>query len=448
MSDDVVSKREHYSPPWADVCIIGVAGSSGSGKSTLSHAIVSKLNLPWVVILSMDSFYNQLSKEDHEKAFRSEFDFDAPAAIDFDVLVDRLRDLKAGKKAEIPIYSFAKHARETETTSIYSPHVLILEGIFALYDPRVLDLLDMKIFCEADADTCLSRRILRDVAERGRDIEGCIKQWFSYVKPNFEQYVEPQRKVADIIVPRGIENRVAMTMVTQYIERKLFEKSKSHRADLKKLGERSEEEMLSDKVHVLKPKNQLRGMSTIIQDIDTSAEEFVFYFDRLATLLVEHAMNNVCFRSQEVETAAGNKYNGLIATGEVSAVVLLRAGGAFETGLKRVIPDCRTGRLLIQSNVRTGEPELHYLKLPEDIKTHDSVLLLDPQMSSGGAALMSVQVLIDHGVTEDKIVFVTYSASKAALHRLNKVFPELRVVVCIIVSDFEERWIAERYFGC
>ncbi|KAH8602135.1 uridine kinase [Bisporella sp. PMI_857] len=445
---DVVSKRVHYSPPWADVCIIGIAGSSGSGKSTLSHAIVSKLNLPWVVILSMDSFYKTLDEESHRKAFRCEYDFDSPDAIDFDVLVDRLRDLKAGKRAEIPIYSFAKHAREKETTSIYSPHVLILEGIFALYDPRVLELLDMKIFCEADADTCLSRRILRDVAERGRDIEGCIKQWFSFVKPNFEQYVEPQRKVADIIVPRGVENRVAITMVIQYIERKLIEKSKSHRADLKKLGQYAEDEALTDKIHVLEEKPQLRGMSTIIMDGDALTEDFIFYWDRLATLLVEHAMNDVCFRSKTIETAAGNKYNGLIATGEISAVVVLRAGGAFETGLKRVIPDCKTGRLLIQSNIRTGEPELHYLKLPEDIKLHDSVLLLDPQMSSGGAALMAVQVLVDHGVAENKIVFVTYSAGKVAIHRLNKVFPELKVVVCTIVNDFEQRWIGERYFGC
>ena len=120
----------------------------------------------------------------------------------------------------------------------------------------------------------------------------------------------------------------------------------------------------------------------------------------------------------------------------------------FETGLKRVIPDCRTGRLLIQSNVRTGEPELHYLKLPENIETHDSILLLDPQMSSGGAALMAVQVLVDHGVPEDKIVFVTYLAGRLGLNRLTKVFPGVRVVVCTIVADFEERWIEKRYFGC
>jgi len=159
------------------------------------------------------------------------------------------------------------------------------------------------------------------------------------------------------------------------------------------------------------------------------------------------AMNNVYFKEMVVETPVGNEYHGLLATGEISAVVILRAGAVFETGLKRVIPDCRTGRLLIQSNVRTGEPELHYLKLPEDIGKHDSVLLLDPQMSSGGAALMAVQVLVDHGVPEERIVFVTYSAGKIGLNRLTKVFPGLKVVVCTIVED-EERWLEKRYFGC
>lgn len=100
------------------------------------------------------------------------------------------------KKAEIPVYSFEKHSRLDKTTTIYSPHVLILEGIFALHDPRVLDLLDLRIFCEADGDLCLSRRLVRDIKERGRDIEGCIKQWFAYVKPNFHKFVEPQRNVA------------------------------------------------------------------------------------------------------------------------------------------------------------------------------------------------------------------------------------------------------------
>ncbi|SPO03209.1 probable uridine kinase [Cephalotrichum gorgonifer] len=443
-----VQTRAHYSPPWADVSIIGIAGSSGSGKSSLSHAIVKKLNLPWVVILSMDSYYNTLNAEQSKKAFACEFDFDSPEAIDFNVLVQTLRDLKAGKRAEIPVYSFEKHQRMPETTSIYSPHVLILEGIFALYDPRILELLDMKIFCEADLDTCLSRRLLRDVKERARDVEGCIKQWFSFVKPNFEKYVEPQRKTADIIVPRGIENHVAITMVVQYIERKLVEKSTHHRAALNLLEIGSESQSLSDRVSLLEVTPQGRSMNTIIRNIDTNAEDFIFYFDRLASLLVEQSLNNVRFKESTIETPQGNIYHGLQAKGEVSAVAILRGGAAFETALKRVIPDCKTGRMLIQSNVRTGEPELHYLKLPDDIKTHESVLLLDAQMSSGGSALMAVQVLLDHGVEQDRIVLITYTAGRMGLHRLTMVFPEVSVVLCSMVPDIEERWVEKRYFRC
>ncbi|KAI1312370.1 uridine kinase [Xylaria venustula] len=447
-SASTMAKRAHYSPPWADLSIIGIAGSSGSGKSTLSQAIVSKMNLPWVVILSMDSYYKPLDPEASKKAFMNEYDFDSPKAIDFDALLETLQDLKAGKRAEVPVYSFEKHQRMEETTIIYSPHVLILEGIFALYDQRVMDLMDMRIYCEADADTCLSRRILRDVRDRGRTVEGCIKQWFGYVKPNYEKYVVPQRNHADIIVPRGIENRVAMTMVTQYIERKLLEKSTHHRAALKSLEAGFESEPLSKRVVILPETPQLRGMYTLIQDIDTSSEDFIFYFDRFSCLLIEQTLNNVHFKESTVETSSGIPYHGLVPKGEVSAVLVLRGGATFEAGLRRVIPDCRTGRLLIQSNVRTGEPELHYLKLPKDISEHESVLLLDSQMSSGGSGLMAVQVLVDHGVPQDRIVFATYSAGRVGLHRLTKVFPEISVVVGNMVPDIEERWVETRYFRC
>ncbi|KAK3358578.1 uridine kinase family-domain-containing protein [Lasiosphaeria ovina] len=447
-ADGTITKRAHYAPPWADVSIIGIAGSSGSGKSTLSQAIVSKLNLPWVVILSIDSFYKSLGAESSKKAFRNEYDFDAPDAIDFDVLVERLRDLKAGKRAEIPVYSFEKHARIDRTTTIYSPHVLILEGIFALYDPRVLELMDMKIFCEADADTCLSRRILRDVRDRGRDVEGIIKQWFSFVKPNFEKFVDPQRKVADIIVPRGVENRVAITMMVQFIEQKLLEKSKHHRAALTRLQKEALAEPLSNKVLLMGQTPQLRGMHSIIHDIDTSSEDFIFYFDRFTALLVEQALNNVTFASSTITTPQGNKYAGLKSRGEVSAIILLRGGAALEAGLRRVINDCKTGRILIQSNVRTGEPELHYLALPQDINQHESVLLLDAQMSGGGSALMAVQVLVDHGVDPGRIVLATYSAGRMGLHRLTKVFPDITVVIGNLVQDVEDRWVEKRYFRC
>jgi uridine kinase len=306
----------------------------------------------------------------------------------------------------------------------------------------------MKIFCEADADTCLSRRLLRDVRDRGRDVEGIIKQWFAWVKPNFEKYVDPQRKVADIIVPRGIENRVAMAMVVQFIEQKLLEKSRHHRAALTQLELEAQSKPLSKKVTILKETPQLQGMNTIIHDIDTASEDFIFYFDRLAALLIEQALNNVSFRSTTVTTPGGYTYNGLRPCGNVSAVILVRGGAALETGLHRVIPDCRTGRILIQSNLRTGEPELHYIKLPSDIDQHEAVLLLDAQMSSGGSALMAVQILVDHGVKLDRIVLATYSAGRMGLYRLTNVFPDIAVVVGSVVPDVEERWVERRYFRC
>ncbi|KAK5118182.1 hypothetical protein LTR85_008162 [Meristemomyces frigidus] len=442
--------KAHYSPPWANTSIIGIAGSSGSGKTSLSHAIIRELNLPWVVILSMDSFYKPLTAEQSAAAFRNEYDFDAPNAMDFDILVEKLRAIKSGQKADIPVYSFSKHARQENTTTIYSPHVLILEGIFALHDERVLDLLDVKIFAEADADLCLSRRLLRDTRERGRDIEGCIKQWFKFVKPNFHKYVEPQRNVADIIVPRGVENRVAISMVSDRIHKTLEQKSRLHQLELKRLGKVSEDAPLSNHVQILQHTNQVRGINTILMNPELDREDFIFYFDRLAVMLVEKATEaGLHFLPVTVETPVPNwKYNGLRLEAEASAVVILRGGSCLETGLKRVIPDCRTGRMLIQTNFRSGEPELHFYKLAPDISEHGCVLLLDPQMSSGGAALMAVRVLLDHGVREDRIVFVTYMAGKMGLNRLMAVFPEIKVVLCRIVGDLELRWVEQRYLGC
>lgn len=159
-------------------------------------------------------------------------------------------------------------------------------------------------------------------------------------------------------------------------------------------------------------------------------------------------MDNLRFSPAKVQTPQRYTYQGLHMHGDISAVVILRAGSCFETGLKRVVPDCQTGRLLIQTNYRTGEPELHYVKLPSDMASHACVLLLDPQMSTGGAALMAVRVLVDHGVPEANIVFVTYFAGRVGVNRLLKVFPDVKVVMCKIVEDFEDRWIEKRYFGC
>ncbi|KAJ4352346.1 Uridine kinase [Didymosphaeria variabile] len=442
------TSRIHYSPPWGDASIVGVAGSSGSGKTSLALAIVARLNLPWVVIMSMDSFYKPLTPEQSKKAFNNEYDFDSPEAIDFDVLVDKLKDIKQGKVAEIPVYSFEKHARLPQTTTIYSPHVLIVEGIFALHDQRVLDMLDLKIFAEADADLCLSRRLARDVKERGRDIEGCIKQWFGFVKPNFYKFVQPQRDIADIIIPRGIENKVAISMVSSQIQNTLALKSGKHQLELLRLGKIAEDSPLSPNALVIKQTNQVKGIHTLLLDPKTNREDYIFYFDRIVSLLIETAVDFLPFTPAQIQTPQGYLYMGLHKSKEISAVIVLRGGSAFETGLRRTIPDCRTGRILIQTNYRTGEPELHYRALPSNISEHGLVLVLDPQMSSGGAALMAVKVLVDHGVPNDKIVFVTYMAGRIGVNRVLRVFPGVRCVVARMGDEREERWVETKYLGC
>ncbi|KAI9667907.1 MAG: Uridine kinase [Bathelium mastoideum] len=447
-ADGSTTHRARYIPPWADTSIIGIAGSSGSGKTSLALAIVESLNLPWVVILSMDSFYKTLTSEESERAFRNDFDFDSPSAIDFDILVDKLRDIKEGKKADIPVYSFEKHSRLDKTTSIYSPHVLILEGIFALHDQRVLDMLDLKIFADADADLCLSRRLLRDVQHRGRDIEGCIKQWFAFVKPNFHRYVEPQRQIADIIIPRGIENKVAISMVRDRIRKLLAHKSTLHTASLHRLAHTCRTAPLPPNTTILPPTPQRRALTATLLDPATPREPFIFAFDRTATALVETATSNIPHLPHTITTPQGHSYEGCTPAGQVAAVVMLRGGSALETGLKRVLPDCLMGRILIRTSAGSGEPALHFCALPPDLGKCARVLLLDAQMRGGAAALMAVRVLVDHGVEEERIVVVAWGVGGQGLRRLGRVWPEVGIVVGRVVEEDEERWVERKYLGC
>jgi uridine kinase len=245
-----------------------------------------------------------------------------------------------------------------------------------------------------------------------------------------------------------MQNKMAITMIVNQTQRLLTDKSHRHNAELARLGKQVEEEPLSAKVILMERTPQLKGMATILQNLNTPQVDFVFYTDRLTSLLVEKALDCHKFKPVNVKTPQNYTYSGLQSAGTVSAVVILRGGSCMEKGLKRTLPDCLTGRILIQSNFRTGEPELHYLKLFPDISTHETVLLLDPQMSSGGAALMAVKVLIDHGVAEKKIVFVTCLAGKMGANRLLSVFPDVKVVAANIVDDKEKRWIEERYLGC
>uniref|UniRef100_A0A3B4T2I5 Uridine-cytidine kinase n=1 Tax=Seriola dumerili TaxID=41447 RepID=A0A3B4T2I5_SERDU len=204
-------------PPWYDehgaqskeAFVIGLCGGSASGKTTVANKIIEALDVPWVVLLSMDSFYKVLSPEEQALAASNDYNFDHPGAFDFELLVATLRKLKQGKSVKIPVYDFTTHGRQKDWKNVYGASVIIFEGIMSFADKELLQLLDMKIFVDTDSDIRLVRRLRRDITERGRDIEGVIKQYNKFVKPAFEQYIEPTMRLADIVVPRGGKARLS-----------------------------------------------------------------------------------------------------------------------------------------------------------------------------------------------------------------------------------------------
>ncbi|KAM9798251.1 uridine-cytidine kinase-like 1 [Neosynchiropus ocellatus] len=225
-------KRTIYTagrPPWYNVTgttfkeafVIGLCGGSASGKTTVANKIIEALDVPWVVLLSMDSFYKVLNKEEQELAAKNEYNFDHPDAFDFELLVTVLRKLKKGKSIKVPVYDFTSHCRRKEWKTVYGANVVIFEGILAFANKELLKLLDMKVFVDTDSDIRLIRRLKRDVAHRGRDISGIIKQYNKFVKPAFEQYIEPTVQVADIVVPRGGDNFVALDLIVQHVHSQL-----------------------------------------------------------------------------------------------------------------------------------------------------------------------------------------------------------------------------------
>ncbi|GMF67321.1 unnamed protein product [Aspergillus oryzae] len=436
--------EQRYSPPWEDLSIIGIAGSSGSGKTSVAMEIVKSLNLPWVVILVMGI----LALHD-----------------------PRVLELLDVKVCLCPLSTAVQHAHFSST------RYLLRRIWISAWAAEVSDLSDIQ------DGTSLTQEelVMRDVKERGRDIEGIIKQWFTFVKPSYTRFVEPQRSISGELVlstPRETLSDVNLKtlsspvgfrtsplsvgnfhgflsvdtnfsdMVVKHIQRKLDEKSEKHRAELDQLRKIASQLQLSPNVMVMPSTSQFVGMNTILQDPKTEQVDFVFYFDRLASLLIEKALDCTSYVPAGVETPQKTTYQGLNPEGIISAVAILRGGSCLETALKRTIPDCITGRVLIQTNAQNEVPELHYLKLPENIQKHTTVMLLDPQMSTGGAALMAVRVLIDHGVEEHKIVFVTCAAGKIGLKRLSTVYPKVRVIVGRIEEEQEPRWMERRYFGC
>lgn len=195
--------------------LIGIAGGTGSGKTTLTRHLKQHFGDD-VTVIGHDSYYKRQEGKTYEERARQNYDH--PSAFDTDLLIRHLRELKAGHSVRCPVYSYTDHNRTDETVEIFPSKVIIVEGILIFQNPTLRDMFDIKIFVEADADVRILRRCLRDVEERGRTLQSVVTQYLTTVKPMHEQFVEPSRKYADIVVLEGGHNLVALDMIMQRIQ--------------------------------------------------------------------------------------------------------------------------------------------------------------------------------------------------------------------------------------
>ena len=198
-----------------DVVVIGVAGGTGSGKSTLVKRLQEAFKNDDVATICHDFYYKAHPELSYEE--RTQLNYDHPDAFDTWLMVEHIKSLKEGKAVESPVYSFVEHNRTNETLAVTPSKVIIVDGILIFENEELRNAMDIKVYVDTDADVRLARRILRDVRERGRSMESVISQYTTTVKPMHEQFVEPSKRYADVIIPEGGFNSVAVSMLIQNI---------------------------------------------------------------------------------------------------------------------------------------------------------------------------------------------------------------------------------------
>ncbi|EFJ49474.1 hypothetical protein VOLCADRAFT_59311 [Volvox carteri f. nagariensis] len=412
-----------------DVCrhpfLIGVAGGTASGKTTVCDRIMQRLHDQCVVMLSQDSFYRTLNPDEMVLAKASNYNFDHPDALDRQELLKCLQLLKEGRSVDIPIYDFASHSRAKETRRVDPADVVIVEGILVLAMEEIREQLNMKIYVDTDDDVRLARRIQRDVASRGRDVASVIEQYTRFVKPAFDTFIGPSRRHADIIVPwQSSENIVAIDLITEHIRLKL----RQH--DLIRIYRNLE---------VMPSNFQMRGMHTILRDRETSNSDFVFYADRINRLLVEAGLGHLPFQEKIVTTPTGERYVGVEFARGLCGVSVIRSGEAMEAALRECCQGIKIGKILVHRWVHGKSEDIIYEKLPADISRR-YVLLLDPVLGTGNTACKAIQVLLDKGVQESKILFLCIIAAPPGIHRVCQAYPRVKVITSEIDTSIDENW--------
>ena len=203
--------------------LIGIAGGTGSGKTSVANAILSEFSPSEVVLIQQDSYYKDLKHLHIDE--RATVNFDHPDAVDFNELGEDLQSIIAGETAKIPIYDFNTHTRTHETLTIGNHHIIVLEGILALFDEKIRNMMDIKFYVDTPDDIRIIRRIKRDINKRGRTFESVIEQYYNTVRPMHQQFVEPSKKYANIIIPEGAHNKVAIDIIRTKIVSILLEEN-------------------------------------------------------------------------------------------------------------------------------------------------------------------------------------------------------------------------------
>ncbi|AVQ99470.1 uridine kinase [Oceanobacillus picturae] len=203
--------------------VIGVAGGSGSGKTSVTRSISQRFTDKTVLVIEQDYYYKDQSDLPLEERLNTNYDH--PLAFDNDLLIEHLHELLRNKPIEKPVYDYKLHTRSSDVIPVEPKEVIILEGILILEDPRLVDLMDIKVFVDTDADLRIIRRLLRDIKERGRTLDSVIDQYIQNVRPSHLQFIEPTKRYADIIIPEGGQNHVAIDLMATKIEN-ILEKNK------------------------------------------------------------------------------------------------------------------------------------------------------------------------------------------------------------------------------
>lgn len=202
-----------------ETILIGIAGGTGSGKTTLANKLIDSFGDDEVSVLRHDNYYKRHDEMNYEE--RSRLNYDHPDAFDTELLCEHIKALKVGEAVSMPVYDYSQHNRSKETILVKPAPVIVLEGILIFAEPELCELMDIKVFVDTDADVRILRRIVRDVKNRGRSLDSVICQYLTTVKPMHEQFVEPSKRRADIIIPEGGENVVALDMLIERVRRHL-----------------------------------------------------------------------------------------------------------------------------------------------------------------------------------------------------------------------------------